>query len=225
MPGFWSRVRHERFPCLEFARSCPAPFSPDAKQPPRQGFSRRIALPPYRSRRRLSARRDEREEDATYRLLQPTFTTRAPVGVSIREHVAFAYTDRQHRVIATSGLNTRALAAPRSLAAARPHVGTHLTVRIELRSHHAQAISFLGWHRAPLRAALPLPRRCRPRARLVMSTSDAPCRARRSPGNPSCHRKPGSLLPPARQCQRLSRPRAPSIDRCPLAPAFARLIG
>lgn len=122
------------------------------------------------------------------------------------------------------GLNTRALAAPRSLAAAQPHVGTHLTVRIELRSHHAQALSFLSWHRAPLRAALPLPRRCRPRARLVMSTSDAPCRARQSPGNPSCHRKPGPLLPPARQCQWLSRPRAPSIDRCPLAPAFARFV-
>lgn len=102
MPSFWSRVRHERFPCLEFARSRPAPFSPDAKQLPRQGFSRRIALPPFRFSTCLSARRDEREEDATYRSLQPTFTTRAPVGVSIREHVAFAYTDRQHRVVATS---------------------------------------------------------------------------------------------------------------------------
>lgn len=101
MPGFWSRVRHERFPCLEFARSRPAPFRPMRSSPLVKGSAAASRyLPPLSTC--LSARRDEREEDATYRLLQPTFTTRAPVGVSIREHVAFAYTDRQHRVVATS---------------------------------------------------------------------------------------------------------------------------
>lgn len=46
-------------------------------------------------------------------------------------------------------------------------------------------------------------------------TSDAPCRAPRFLGEtPSSHEEPGPLPPPLRQQWRISRPEAPSLDKC-----------
>lgn len=51
--------------------------------------------------------------------------------------------------------------------------------------------------------------------------SDAPCRAPRRPGNPGAFEEPEPLPPAPRQGGRLSRPRAPSLDKCSLEVAFA----
>lgn len=73
----------------------------------------------------------------------------------------------------------------------QPRMDARLTPRIELRPRPSTALPHF-WRkcRAPLRAMLPLPQRCRLWAGLAASASDALCRASRPSGNPNAYGEP-----------------------------------
>ena len=153
-------------------------------------------------------------------------TTRTPVNRSIPEREAFTVTDRHRAPLRPTREDGPqrflAASAPSCLAATRPQVDVRLTALIELRLHRSQPYLVSEKNRAPLRAVLPCPRRCRPRARLAVNASDAPCRAPRVPGNPGLCEEPEPLPPSSRQRRRLSRLRASFIDNVlPRTSAFA----
>lgn len=111
-------------------------------------------------------------------------TTRAPVDRPISEREAFAVTDRYRaslRPTVKCASTPFAVPAPSCLAATRPQIDVRLTAYTELRLHRSQPPPISGQGRAPLRVVLPVPRLCRPRARLAADASDAPCRAPRAP--------------------------------------------
>lgn len=100
----------------------------------------------------------------------------------------------------------------RFLTVAQPRVDARLTSRLQLQSYRPP-LAFEKTCGAPRLVGLS--------GRGVIShvpgwrpTSDAPCRASTSPGNPSGLEEPAPLPPPPRQKERSLRLRAPSTDKC-----------
>ena len=155
-------------------------------------------------------------------------TTRAPVDRPISEREAFAVTDRYRaslRPTVRCASTPFAVPAPSCLAATRPQIDVRLTAYTELRLHRSQPPPISGQGRAPLRVVLPVPRLCRPRARLAADASDAPCRAPRAP-EPKLEphfEEPRPLLPPSRQRERLTP--AQSVFHRQCAPKSHRFRG
>lgn len=183
--------RVERF-CVHVSvrASPPRTLSPDVmKLPSSRNELPRRATPPLRGAPFGSPRSRERK------MLLTDFcnrhTTRAPVDRSISGHEAFAVTD-QHR--ASLRLTVRcastpfAVLAPCCLAATRPQIGVRLTAHIELWLHRSQPRPHFWAGPSTTPGGAPVPRFCRPRARLAADASDAPCRAPRVPGDPSLFR-------------------------------------
>jgi hypothetical protein len=213
-------------PCYVRAH-CFRTLSPGAmKLPSSRNELPRLATP--RSLRQASRRVAPDGEKMLLTDFCNRLTTRAPVDRLIPERAAFTVlTDNARHCGPRVDLSTFACSASNHLAATRPQVDVRLTARIELRPRRSQP----GLISEPLpnpafRAGLPLPRRFRPRARLATSTSDAPCHASRPLGYPSAFEEPEPLPPHSRQRLRLSRLRAPSIDRVfsehPLSRALVR---
>jgi hypothetical protein len=118
-------------------------------------------------------------------------TTRAPVDRSISGHEAFAVTDRYRaslRPTVRCASAPFAVPAPCCLAATRPQIDVCLTAHIELWLHRSQPKIHFWTGPSTTPGGAPVPRLCRPRARLAADASDAPCRASRVPGNPSLFR-------------------------------------
>jgi hypothetical protein len=78
--------------------------------------------------------------------------------------------------------------APSCLAATRPQIDVRLTAPIELRLHRSQPSYRFRGGPSTAPGGAPVPRLCRPRARLATDASDTPCRAPRALGNPSLFR-------------------------------------
>jgi len=178
-------------------------------EPPRRATCRRLELP------RGFPRRTPR------RCFLPTSATdtrsRVLATRSTRERGAFAARPTP-RDVATQriGPHRPRGQAPSHLAATRPQVDARLTARLELRFRRAR---FSVFRREPdtVMSGIPVPRRFRPRARLAAETSDAPCRV--SVGSVTrTIGEPEPLSPPSRQGGRLSRLRAPSVNRCLRSP-------
>jgi hypothetical protein len=171
-------------------------------QPPCRAISRLLGSP------RGSPR--GQEQDAPHRFLQPTLDTYTHER-SISGHAAFTaqtagcFPDRD-RVLPCDARPPCDDPTP---------AGTRLTARIQLRPIRSQRLVLLGGRRGPGATARVAPprRSVFDHARGWRSTSDAPCRFPRLPGNPSAFEKPESLPPPPHQRGRLSRSRTPSIGR------------
>jgi hypothetical protein len=155
-------------------------------------------------RRCLSASPRCPGQDATRRLLQPTYDTCTRRVFDFRVP-GFRLGEPPPRLAATSASAILAKVAPVYLAANQPRMDARLTPRLELRPRSLTALCHF-WRRcrAPLRAMLPLPQRYRPWAGLATSASDALCRASRPSGNPNA-------------CE---EPEPASTDRASTRPAF-----
>jgi len=135
-------------------------------------------------------------------------TTRALVDRSISGHEAFAVTDRYRaslRPTRKCASTPLAIPAPCCLAATRPQIDVRLTAYTELRLRRSQPRSHFWGGPSTTPGGAPVPRFCRPHARLTTDASDAPCRAPRVPGRTrASFEEPGPLRPPARQRERLN---------------------
>jgi len=119
-------------------------------------------------------------------------------------------------------------AAPDHLAAIRSQLGTRLTARLQLRSSRTRHSHAPFDPREPSTACFdgaPLARRFRPSFRVGERPLTPPVAPRSRSGNPACFEEPGPLLPPSRQRERLSRPRAPFLDKCSQECCFRRRSG
>jgi len=130
-------------------------------------------------------------------------STRAPVDRSISEREAFAVTDRYRaslRLTVKCASTPLAVPAPCCLAATRPQIDVRLTAYIELRLHRSQPRTHFWAGPSTTPGGAPVPRLCRPRARLAADASDASCRAPRA-------LETDSFEPPSRNQNRFHRPR------------------
>jgi hypothetical protein len=195
-------------------RPSSAPFRPTRACSPCLGKSRRAALP-CALLARLAAHL-ERTGKMLLTDLCNRHSIRAPVYRPIPAPAACAAKsasemspEREPRAIRS--------AASDHLAAIRPRVELRLTTPLQLRTNRLHPSSYENEERKSSTrrwsfsgvafSAAP---------RVDDSASDAPVAPRESPLL-SLHEAPGSLPLPARQREQLSRPEAPSVDKCSLS--------
>jgi hypothetical protein len=156
----------------------------------------------------LSACLAIREKDASCRPLQPTYFT------STRG--SFRFLSASARAALTARPFDRNRWPSRRHASFRrpsPRWATRWTARTQLRSHLPPLVSETEKSEALLTAALP-DRGVIDHVPSWRPTSDIPCRASTSRGNPRGLEEPEPLPPRARQSARFSRSRTSSIDEC-----------
>jgi hypothetical protein len=196
-------------------------------------YVRAKVLAPFRPERSNSSRRDERPPRATP--CRSRFASRLPSIARRRCLSPTSAIDSRHEHPRDRSISGPAACAaliagffpspkvgfsratPDRLAAIQPRLGARMTARLQLRPSRSRlrlAFRLGGCRGSPMRRshsglALSATHRAGDR------TSDAPCRAPRDPRCwPGVREEPGSLPPPPRQKGQLSRPRAPSLDKC-----------
>lgn len=201
---------------LSFAPTHPAPDRAIRESSPCQGMSFRIALP-YVLLVCLAAPLKSAGKMPRHRPLQPTYDTSTRAIVRLPSP---RLAPRRPPPLCAQGLKSPSAirrAVSDHLSVIRPRVEKHLTMPLKLRfgsltlplRYEEETSAAPIWRRYPAAALSAAPRAGDP-------TSDALCRTSLQPMT-GARKAPGSLQPPPRQRERLSRPRAPSINKCPLS--------